>query len=291
MAEMICKFFINSGKIDILLIDTYGTLNFWYALIISQLANWFKIPYVPILHGGSLPQRIKANPRLCKMIFSKSLKNIAPSGYLKEAFSGAGFPTITIPNFINLKKYGFKKRIVVDARILWVRSIEDVYNPAMAIKTLAFLNKKFHNVSLCMIGPVKDKSIDECHSIVKKLDLSDKIEFKGRLEKSEWIALSKDFDIFLNTANYDNTPVSLIEAMALGLPVVSTNVGGIPYLIDDGETGLLVERDNAEEMSAAICRLIENPALAAKISTNARIKAEEFDVGKVMEQWKNLLGD
>ena len=142
-----------------------------------------------------------------------------------------------------------------------------------------------------MIGPVKDKSIDECHSIVKKLDLSDKIEFKGRLEKSEWIALSKDFDIFLNTANYDNTPVSLIEAMALGLPVVSTNVGGIPYLIDDGETGLLVERDNAEEMSAAICRLIENPALAAKISTNARIKAEEFDVGKVMEQWKNLLGD
>ena len=84
--------------------------------------------------------------------------------------------------------------------------------------------------------------------------------------------------------------MSVIEAMALGLPVVSTNVGGIPYLISNEENGLLVEPGDAEAMANAIIRLIENPELAENLSNKGRLKAEKFNWPEVKELWLELLG-
>ncbi|MGH9802004.1 MAG: glycosyltransferase family 4 protein, partial [Blastocatellia bacterium] len=97
-------------------------------------------------------------------------------------------------------------------------------------------------------------------------------------------------DIFLNTTNVDNAPVSVIEAMACGLPVVSTNVGGLPYLLEDGEDALLVPPDDAEAMAAAVRRLLIEPGLAERLSRNARRKAESFDWSNVLPMWRDLLG-
>ena len=77
--DMIKTFFIHRKKVDIILIDTYSTSNFWYALIIAKLAQLFKIPYIPILHGGGLPKRLKKNRRLCKDLFGHSVVNVSPS--------------------------------------------------------------------------------------------------------------------------------------------------------------------------------------------------------------------
>ncbi|MGA8853272.1 MAG: glycosyltransferase family 4 protein, partial [Christiangramia sp.] len=88
----------------------------------------------------------------------------------------------------------------------------------------------------------------------------------------------------------DNTPVSVIEAMALGLPVVSTNVGGIPYLISNEENGLLVKPRDAEAMAKGILRLMENPELAENLSKKGRLKAEKFNWLEVKQLWLELLG-
>ena len=95
-------------------------------------------------------------------------------------------------------------------------------------------------------------------------------------------------DIFLNTTNIDNTPVTILEALACGLCIVSTNVGGIPYLLEDECDALLVPPDNAEAMALAVRKILTMPDLAKHLSQNARKKAERFDWRKIIPQWESL---
>src|SRR5690606_7803696 len=129
-------------------------------------------------------------------------------------------------------------------------------------------------ISLCMIGPEKDGSQKKCEEYAQKNNLP--LTFTGKLTKKQWIDLSTEYDIFINTTNFDNTPVSVIEAMALGLPVVSTNVGGISYLLKEGEA-LLVPPNQVNEMATSVDKLLSDNELALIIAHNARKKAESFD--------------
>jgi glycosyltransferase involved in cell wall biosynthesis len=95
-------------------------------------------------------------------------------------------------------------------------------------------------------------------------------------------------DIFLNTTNTDNTPISVLEAMACGLCVVSTNVGGIPYLVRHEYDALLVPPDDADAMTAAVQRLLNDPALAARLSAQAQQSARQFDWSIILPQWERL---
>ncbi len=284
-----CLGVFKHKKNNFLLIDTYSTLNFYYAVITSQLARIFNLKYIPILHGGDLPNRLKNSGYLSKLVFKNAEINVAPSNYLVKHFKEKGFNTIFIPNAITLKNYDFKERKIVKPKLLWVRAFDTMYNPEMAINVLAALKQTYPNASLCMVGPDKDGSLEQAKSAAIKYGIEDAVEFTGLLDKQTWIARSKEFSIFINTTTVDNTPVSVIEAMALGLPVVSTNVGGIPYLIKNGVHGVLVENKNELEMANAIVKLIENPFQTLAITKNARKLVEGFDVEIVKEQWHKLL--
>jgi glycosyltransferase involved in cell wall biosynthesis len=86
-------------------------------------------------------------------------------------------------------------------------------------------------------------------------------------------------------------PVSVLEAMAFGLCVVSTEVGGVPELIQDGVSGLLVPPRSPQAMVAAVLRLVRDPALAARVSHNARELAASRDWGRLVPPWERLLED
>jgi glycosyltransferase involved in cell wall biosynthesis len=159
----------------------------------------------------------------------------------------------------------------------------------MAIYVLYQLIKDHPDAELCMVGPDKDGSIEECKILAKKLGVSDSVLFTGRLSKKEWHELSENYSVFINTTNFDNTHVSVIEAMALGLPVVSTSVGGIPYLLEDGKDALLVEKSNVLQMKDAVKSIIDDEKLASQLVTNARKKAESFDWNKVKNDWNEVL--
>ncbi|APS38819.1 Glycosyltransferase involved in cell wall bisynthesis [Salegentibacter agarivorans] len=288
LSEMLTSIIKNKTWVDYVLIDTYSTRNFWYAVLAAQLCRNLQLDYILLLHGGELPMRLKKNPQLSTSLFKNAKQNIAPSRYLFDIFHKAGFTNLKyIPNSIFLKDYPFKPRKVLKPKLLWVRAFAEIYNPILALQVLEKLLKEFPEAELCMVGPEKDDSYKECVNYAKKNKLP--VKFTGKLSKSEWIALSEGYDIFLNTTNVDNTPVSLIEAMALGFPIISTNVGGIPYLLQDKKTGLLVPPDDKESMLSAIKELLINQDLAEKISRNARQQAEKFDWEIVKKDWKEVL--
>ena len=288
LLDMIFKVFANRRNTDLVLIDTYSTQNFYYAVVVAKMCNILKTPYIPILHGGNLPQRLVNSPKLSQKLFKNAITNIAPSHYLLNAFKKEGYANLShIPNTIEIKKYPFIKREKLSAKLLWVRSFSKIYNPLLAIEIVEKLLDENIAVELCMIGPEKDGSLKECQEIVAQKKLP--ITFTGILAKEEWIAKSKEYDIFINTTNFDNTPVSLMEAMALGLPVVSTDIGGIPFLIDHENTGVLVSPNQAQLFVTEIIDLLNHPEKATAIAENARKIVENFDWEIVKHQWRAVL--
>jgi len=275
-------------KADYVIIDTYSALNFWSSLMVSQICRLFKTRYIPILHGGNLPERLASHPYCCGLIFNHSYKNVTPSYYLLAAFADAGVANLTyIPNSIEIGSYPFHERPTVEPRLLWVRSLAKIYNCPMALRVVKLVQQKHPNASLCMIGPDKENLLPDLKKQAAELGVE--VDFRGKLEKAQWLALSVEFDIFINTTHSDNMPVSLIEAMALGLPIVSTSVGGIPFLLKDQETALLVEDNNAEAMAAAVDRILSDAPLREKIIKNARAKAAEYDWDAVKSKWLDVL--
>ena len=275
-------------KVDYILIDTYSTKAFWYAFLCSQIARLLKIKYIPILHGGNLPYRLKNNPFLSRLLFQYAYKNVAPSGYLQHAFETAGFKNVIhIANALPIKEYPMQLRTVLAPKLLWVRAFATIYNPKMAVAVLVSLQQKYPTATLTMVGPDKDGSLQTTQEYAKLKNVT--VNFTGQLTKAAWWQLAAEHAIFINTTHFDNTPVSVMEAMALGLPVVSTNVGGIPYLLTDKEHALLVGDDQVVAMTKALIQLLDNPAKALSLAQNARAKIEQMDWEVIKHQWHALL--
>lgn len=288
LSHMVLVFFRNYRRTDYVLIDVYSTQNFWYAVLLARLSAAFSKKYIPILHGGALKNRFSRSPQATEKLLRNALYIISPSHYLKEEVEKLGYINVKyIPNPLFLQKYQFRERENFQPNLLWVRAFDEIYNPLLALKALIILQKKYPGAKLCMVGPDKDGSLESCKKFARKNDLN--VSFPGKLKKSEWANISVNYDLFINSSNIDNTPVSVIEAMALGLPVVSTNVGGLPYLIEDEVCGILVPANDAEAMAESVARIIEKPAAAKAMAECGRRKIKEFDWQLIKQEWHEVL--
>ena len=205
-----------------------------------------------------------------------------------ETFKENGYTNLKyIPNTIELPLYTQFEKEFKTPKILWVRSFSEIYNPQMAVKVFIKIQRIFPEAKICMVGPKKDDSYEKTVQYSTKNNVE--VLFTGKLSKEEWIDLSKDYNVFINTTHFDNTPISVIEAMALGLPVVSTNVGGIPYLLNHNSNALLVNDNNIEGMANQIIRLFNEPNLASSLTENGKELVKDFDWELVKKQWVELL--
>lgn len=287
LGNMVGQVFRNRNTVDYVLIDTYSTTNFWYAILVGQLCTMLSLNYIPLLHGGNLPKRLEQNPKWCQLFFGRAHRIVAPSKYLLTAFEAKGFPCEPIPNSVEVNDYPFQKREHIRPKVLWVRSFAKIYNPGMAVTVIHQLKKEYPDAELCMIGPDKDGSLVETQQYAQELGVT--VDFPGMLSKKEWVTRAKEYDVFINTSNFDNMPVSLIEAMCLGLPVVSTDVGGIPHLIHHGVNGLTVAANDADVMTAAIRLLIEDSQQAQAIIKTAYLDAQQYNWERIRDKWFEIL--
>jgi glycosyltransferase involved in cell wall biosynthesis len=171
-----------------------------------------------------------------------------------------------------------------------MRAFEPLYNPELAIRVLARVREVVPDASLVMAG--QDKGLEhEVRRICQVRSLQEAVRFAGFLDMEGKAREGNAADVFLNTNHVDNMPVSVVEACAMGLPVVATAVGGLQDLLTHGETGLLVPDDNDQEMAAAVLQLLDNRDLAAKLSANGRRLAEGSARDQVRPLWETLLGE
>jgi glycosyltransferase involved in cell wall biosynthesis len=195
-----------------------------------------------------------------------------------------------LPNPLEVRAYPFRVREKPEPRLVWLRAFQETYNPTLAPRVLADLSSDYPHASLTMIGPDKgDGSLARTRECARRLNVESRVTFVGGVPKTSVGEHICRGDVFLNTTNVDNAPVSVLEALACGLSVVSTNVGGMPDLVADGQEALLVPPDDPAAMAAAIRRVLGEPGLAARLSRNGRRKAEAMDWSVVLPQWETLL--
>lgn len=284
----------TNRKCDFLLIDTYSTSAFVFAWTSARLAEVLRIKYIPILHGGDLPKRIETSPDKLERLLTKAYKVVSPSSYLKSAMQGfVEREYEVIPNFIDIANYPFKPErtdLSDQLKILWVRSFHSIYNPQLAVRLLKkMIDLGFYNTELCMVGPDKDGSLNEVKSLARQLKVENNLMITGGLSKTDWIALSANYNLFINTTNVDNAPVSVVEAAALGMPIITTNVGGLPFIITDRVNGILVPPNDEIAFCNAIQELVESAELRSQIVQGGRNLALTWDWQAVRKQWVELL--
>ncbi|MGD8458671.1 MAG: glycosyltransferase family 4 protein [Anaerolineales bacterium] len=269
-------------------IDVYSGPAFFWAEAAAWLLKKLNKPFILTLHGGNLPLFATHWPNRVSRLMQSANIVTTPSHYLLETIPSINNGTHLIPNHIDVGSHTFKMREVPQPYIIWLRAFHSIYNPTIAPRVLAQLMFDFPNARLIMVGLDKgDGSLQQTIKVAETLGVAEKIDLPGGIPKNDvpnWLAKG---DIFINTTNIDNTPISVLEALACGLCVVSTNVGGIPYLLEDEHDALLVPPDDPLAMAEAVRRILTESGLAQRLSSNARRKAEQFDWKVIMPQWES----
>lgn len=289
LLDMITTIIKQQRNYHIAHIDVFSGPAFIWAFLCGWLLQKLNKPFVVSLRGGDLPGYSRKHFRSVKFLLSKADTVISPSFYLADKLSSIRKDILVVPNGIEISKYLNKIRYSPEPRLIWLRAFHEIYNPTLAPKIVSRLKQEGIEVQLKMIGPDRgDGSLGAVKREIAALNLDQVIEIIPGVEKTAVPDALSSGEIYINTTNIDNTPVSVIEAMACGLCIVSTNVGGISYLIDDGVDGLLVSPDDKVAMAEAIKKILNEPGLAMKLSENARKKAEQFDWGKIMPIWEEI---
>jgi glycosyltransferase involved in cell wall biosynthesis len=160
------------------------------------------------------------------------------------------------------------------------------------VTVVSMLREEYPSIELVMIGPDKGDYMQQItEQMVEKLALQEHVRIIGAVAKEDVASWLSEADIFLNTTTIDNTPLSLIEAMACGLCIVTTRVGGIPYLVEGGVEAMFVPVGHAAGMADAVRRVLVEAGLAARLSSAGREKAERFGWSAVLPMWAGVIGE
>jgi glycosyltransferase involved in cell wall biosynthesis len=290
LADMTATIWRERRRYEAALVDVYSGRAFVWAEAAAYSLVACRKPFALALHGGALPQFAERWPRRVRRLLASADAVATPSVYLADAFARWRPSIRCVPNAIDARRPESRERTHPAPRLIWLRAFHEIYNPALAVETFGELRQEIPSATLTMIGPDKgDGSFERTKAAAARLGWAGAVAFEGHVLKPRVPARLAEADIFLNTSRVDNLPVSVLEAMAAGLCIVSTRVGGIPDLLEHGREALLVPPGDAPAMAAAVRRILTEPGLAARLSRNARRKAAGFDWSAVLPRWEGLL--
>ena len=211
-----------------------------------------------------------------------------PSEYLVRVFARFGLRARAICNTIETETFRFRARPSLRPAFLSNRNLESHYGVDCVLRAFAIIQKRFPEACLTVAGDGSERGALE--QLARELNLRN-VEFKGQVDPAKVFLLYDAADIYLNGSKIDNQPLSLLEAFACGLPVVTTNAGGIPDIVTHERTGLLVKRDDYQAMADAAIRLLEDAQLAARITSAGREECRKYSWNAVRNQWLELYAE
>jgi glycosyltransferase involved in cell wall biosynthesis len=211
---------------------------------------------------------------------------VTPSTYLVDVFARHGLSARSISNFVELERLPYRRRDTLRPIFLSNRNLEPLYDVETALRAFALIQREVPEARLVVAGGGSQR--DHLESLAGELGLRE-TTFVGQVSADAMARLYDSSDILLNTPRIDNMPNTLIEAFAAGLPIVTTDAGGIPYIVDNGRTGLIVRAGDVPAVAAAALRLLREPGLAQRIATAARDEViSRYTWGAVGDAWESL---
>jgi glycosyltransferase involved in cell wall biosynthesis len=287
---MLLTAWLRRSHYELVEVDVYSGRAFMVAEAVCALLRAIRKPYILTLHGGNLPNFSAGHPQRVRNLLRNAVAVTAPSGFLVDKMRPYREDIRLIPNAIQLERYDFRLRTEAKPKLIWLRTFHRLYDPVTAVRAAALAAREFPDLTLALIGADRhDGSLADARREAMVSGLQKRVVFPGPAAKQNVGLWIDSGDIFLNTSTIDNTPVSVMEAMACGCCVVSTNVGGVPYLVNDETEGLLVPPGDAGAMAAQIVRILKNPALAERLSRHARQRVESLSWHNVLPQWERIL--
>ncbi len=249
------------------------------AILISRL---FGKKCILNYRSGEADDHLTRSGKHIFWIIRKANKIIVPSSYLIEIFKKHGFHTESIFNIADLAAFRFRERHKRGPNIIVPRNLDPLYDIETALRAFVLFQAKIPDATIKIIGGGSDERR------LKQLVKNEKwhgVTFTGRVERADIPKLFEEADIFLNSSVIDNMPVAIVEAFHAGLPVVTTNAGGIPYIVLHRENGLLVPMKDPSALAAALLEVYENADLRAKMTSGGRADAAKFSWEQVRDHW------
>lgn len=197
----------------------------------------------------------------------------APSAYLARFFVEHGIACQIVPNILELERFKFRSRNVLRPNLLISRNLEPMYNVEMALRAFAMVKRKFPDARLDIVGTGSQEHVLRAWSADRNIA---GVVFHGAVSNDRMPEFLEKADVLLNPTNIDNFPMSLLEAFASGVPVISTDVGGIRDLLGNSEAAILVRANDHGQMADEICRLLSDPGTGRRMSENAGALAKQF---------------
>jgi glycosyltransferase involved in cell wall biosynthesis len=290
--DMVATTWVKRPRYAVAHLDVFAGSAFVWAEGVGASLRALRCPFVITLRSGALPDFARRWPSRVRRMLEAATVVTSPSSFLAGQFLHLRPDIRVIPNGIHMSRYPDRGITEAKPRLVWVRAYERRYNPVLALEVVRRLVPEFPDIELVMVGPdTADWSAEQTRQEARGLGVDGRVRIRGAVPNTDVPLVLQEGDIFLNTTNVDNAPKTIVEAMACGLCVVSTDAGGVPYLVENDRDALLVPQADPEAMAGAIRRILVEPHTAARLSRNARLSAEARDWDRVLPEWEGLLAE
>lgn len=181
----------------------------------------------------------------------------------------------------DLPKTRRAKIIVTSCRLTIWKGVDGI------IKILPELMKKIGNVNFLVLGDGPE--LENLNRLAKEYNVSKNVHFLGRIKHEETIKYFKAADLYILNSNYEGLSHALLDVMKREVPIIATNAGGNPELIEDGKDGLLINYNNGEELLNASVKILTNEQLAKDLFMSAKVKVKRFNWDNTVDETVKLL--
>lgn len=233
-------------------------------------------------HSGEAPDHLQRSAIARRILREHVDLNVVPSAFLQEVLASFGISAEVVPNTIDGSEFRYRVRADLRPRLLSTRNFEANYNVACTLRAFAIVQRQYPAASLTLVGSGSEEP--SLRRLAADLGLRH-VTFAGPVSPSEIPRYYAAADLYVQTPAIDNMPLSVLEAFASGLPVVSTRVGGIPSILTDGVHGLLAPADDAQAVAACIGRLLDNPGFARHLAAAAYESCSQYDWAAARPRW------